>query len=39
MASIHCCWKSCPNKTCEVRKRGRHCPRQRKIESWLEVSP
>jgi len=30
MASIHCCWKNCREKNCVARKRGRHCPKQKK---------
>jgi hypothetical protein len=29
-ASIHCLYKTCKNK-CNQQKRGRHCPKQKKI--------
>lgn len=32
---VHCCFKNCPDKACTVRKRGRHCPKQRKISGFL----
>ena len=30
MASIHCRWKNCKEKSCPSRKHGRHCPKQKK---------
>ncbi len=34
---MHCCWIKCPDKNCASRKRGRHCPKQKKISHFLEV--
>jgi hypothetical protein len=33
---MHCCWVTCPNKTCLVRGRGRHCRKQKKITGYLQ---
>ena len=35
MASIHYCWINCLDKACADRKRGRHCPKQNKIDKFL----
>ena len=35
MASIHCRWKNCKTKSCPSRKRGRHCPKQKKVNEFL----
>ncbi len=35
MASIHCRWVNCKEKSCASRGRGRHCPKQKKIDVFL----
>ena len=32
---MHCCWVTCPDKACVLRRRGRHCRKQKKISDYL----
>jgi hypothetical protein len=34
MIRMHCCWVSCPDKVCSLRRRGRHCRKQKKITDF-----
>lgn len=33
---MHCCWVTCPDKACVLRRRGRHCRKQKKITGYLQ---
>jgi hypothetical protein len=35
IVSIHCRYKTC-KEMCGQRKRGRHCPKQKKMDEFLE---
>ena len=32
---VHCCWKKCPDQACDLRRRGRHCPKQKQITGYF----